>query len=119
VEVGTVGGTALVDDIAPGGGGNNAPSSNPTDLTYFNGNLYFFANDGTHGNQLWKTNGTAGGTVAVTNIHAGGNGLSNSGQLTVVGSTLFFVANDGLGDLTQLWKTDGTTNNTVMVTNNP
>jgi ELWxxDGT repeat protein len=112
---GTVAGTQLVDDINPNGNSNNE-GADPTDLTYFNGDLYFFATDGTHGTQLWKTDGTQNGTVAVTNINASSGGLSNDGQLTAVGNTLYFVANDGLGDLTQLWKTDGTTGGTAMVT---
>src|SRR5262249_21905522 len=74
----------------------------------------FTANDGTDGVQLWKSDGTAAGTVMVTAINP--NGDSNPAYLTNVNGTLFFSANDGT-DGVQLWKSDGTTTGTVMVTN--
>jgi len=55
-----------VKDIDPGRG-----ASNPFDLTNADGTLYFFANNGdTDGGgdplwQLWKSDGTAAGTVMV------------------------------------------------------
>ncbi len=39
--------------------------SNPKYLTNINNNLYFFANDGINGNELWKSNGTEDGTKIV------------------------------------------------------
>ena len=41
---------------------NVSGSSNPTDLVVVNDVLYFKANDGVNGVELWKTDGTAGGT---------------------------------------------------------
>jgi ELWxxDGT repeat protein len=49
----------MVTDVLPGQKGWN-----PTNLTDVNGVLYFDANDGS-GNALWKTDGTAAGTVKV------------------------------------------------------
>ena len=43
-------------------------------LTNVNGTLYFDANDGTHGDELWKTDGTAAGTVMVKDIDPGSDG---------------------------------------------
>ena len=43
--------------------------SSPSYLTNVNGTLFFFANDGTHGDQLWESNGTAAGTVMVKDIN--------------------------------------------------
>ena len=78
-----------------------------------NGAIYFAANDGTHGNELWKSDGTPGGTVMVKDINPGTLG-SNPTSLTVVGSTLFFAATDGVHG-PELWKSDGTAAGTVMV----
>ncbi len=40
-------------------------------LTNVNGTLFFGAYDGTNGNELWKSDGTAAGTVLVKDIYAG------------------------------------------------
>src|SRR5258708_39002902 len=45
--------------------------SNPHNLVSVNGELYFAANDGSHGNQLWKTDGTAEGTVMLPELNLG------------------------------------------------
>src|SRR4051794_359485 len=70
-----------------------------------NGALYFRATDATHHTQLWKSDGTASGTVMLTNIHPS-VGL-NPTNLTAVGNTLYFSASDGVHGF-QLWKSDGT-----------
>ena len=62
------------------------------------GTLFFAANDGTNGYELWKSDGTAAGTVLVKDIYPGGYARhysSNPANLTNVGGTLFFSANDG------------------------
>src|SRR5947209_20204980 len=56
----------MVADIAP-----NSASSNPNNLTNVNGELYFSANDGTHGTELWKSDGTTAGTTLVADINPG------------------------------------------------
>ena len=74
--------------------------------------IYFEATDGTNGRELWKSDGTAAGTVMVKDINTGGD--SGPGDLTTLGSTLYFEANDGTSGY-ELWKSDGTTAGTVMV----
>jgi ELWxxDGT repeat protein len=119
---GTRSGTSLFDSVNPG-----PASSTPDHLTVVNGTLFFTADDGTHGRELWKTNGTTAGTLLVKDINPGPqdsiplyptiyrNGWPYSaGQLTAVGSELFFSADDGVHG-TQLWKSDGTATGTVLV----
>ena len=75
--------------------------------------LYFRADDGTNGDELWKSDGTAAGTVMVKDINSG-SGRVIPPILTAIGNTLYFRANDGTnGD--ELWKSDGTAAGTVMV----
>jgi ELWxxDGT repeat protein len=122
---GTAAGTALVKDIYPGttnetfhgyyGHGHIKVinSSNPGNLVNVNGTLYFGANDGTHGTELWKSDGTSNGTVLVADIQPG-SGSSSPADLTAMSGTLFFRANDGSHGW-ELWKSDGTATGTVLV----
>src|SRR5260221_8609651 len=103
----TPGHTVLVADLNPGPG-----DSNPTDLTVFNGQVYFAANDGTHGTQLWKSNGAT--AVMVTGAPINPTGDANIGNLTVVGAKLFFTGNDGTHG-GQLWVTDGATATQLII----
>ncbi len=86
-----------------------------------NGEMFFAASDPTHGVQLWESNGTAAGTIRLTDGNDKNDGIYPS-DLTAVGGTLYFSANDGLaafggvGDGDQLWKSDGTAAGTTMVT---
>jgi ELWxxDGT repeat protein len=98
----------LVKDIVAIG----APSK-PRDFTGAAGVVYFTADDGAHGRELWKTDGTEAGTVLVRDICAG-TCSSAPAELTAVDDTVFFVADDGVAG-TELWKSDGTTDGTVLV----
>jgi ELWxxDGT repeat protein len=91
----------LLLDINPGAG-----SSNPARMLVIGSEAYFTANDGTHGNALWKTDGTAAGTVMVADL--------TPWNLTNVNGELFFSVDNGPNDQ-QLWKSDGTTAGTVML----
>ena len=67
---GTAAGTVLVRDINPGSGSSFgiATSSN---LTNVNGTLYFHANDGTNGDELWKSEGFGSSAILVKDIAVG------------------------------------------------
>lgn len=105
----------MVKDIYSSG------DSNPDFLTNVNGVLYFVAYDAAHGRELWKSDGTAAGTVMVKDINPGsGNGITTSSGVYYyfanVNGVLYFTATDGTNGR-ELWKSDGTEAGTVMVSN--
>ena len=75
--------------------------------------LFFAASDGASGAELWKSDGTAAGTVLVKDIHPGSMG-SVPYQLTVFGDAVYFTATDGTTGR-ELWKSDGTAAGTQRV----
>lgn len=113
---GTAGTTFLVKDIEAGAG-----SSNPSNITQMflvsNWIIVFTATTTSAGTELWRSDGTAAGTVLVKDIVAG-SGSSNPTSL-IKGSvggvdTVYFVATTAT-EGTELWRTDSTTAGTVLV----
>src|SRR5437867_7382248 len=83
-------------------------SSNPSELVDVNGTLFFSAYVGS-GYELWKSDGTAAGTVLVKDFSPDSDGRRPS-QLVNANGTLFF-ADRGYG----LWKSDGTAAGTALI----
>lgn len=76
------------------------------------GFLYFTADDGLHGRELWRSDGTAEGTELVSDI-CPGPCTSLPVDLTVFGNLIGFRATDGVhGE--EVWVTDGTREGTRM-----
>ena len=99
---------AMVKDIYPG-----ADSSYPLSLVNVNGTIYFEANDGTSGAELWKSDGTESGTVLVKDIYPGAESSYPSSLVNVDG-IIYFNAGEGTHGF-ELWKSDGTESGTVLV----
>ena len=68
VTDGTPSGTGLFLEINPSTAANLAAGSSPNDLFVYDGYLFFSADDGTNGRELWRTDGTAVGTTMVADI---------------------------------------------------
>jgi len=98
----------LLKDINPG-----------EEWCYFNspkivGNkMYFSANNGTHGYELWVTDGTEAGTYMIKDIYPGSEG-SNAGRFEAYNGKVYFAASDNIHGH-ELWETDGTEAGTQLV----
>ncbi|KAA6438990.1 DNRLRE domain-containing protein [Dyadobacter flavalbus] len=100
------GGTHAVTELA-------RPGSMPLGFTQVNGVSYFTADDGIHGRELWKTDGSAAGTMLVSDIVSGANS-SYPEQITNVNGTAYFVTGKG-SQVHSLWKSNGTQTTTIKV----
>ncbi len=107
---GTLSGTYQVGEIFGLGSGF------PSELTDLNGVLLLSANNGSHGLELFRSDGIS--TVMLKDINpflgVGRDRGSNPTFLTRVNSQVFFSANDDVNGY-ELWKSDGTELGTVMV----
>jgi uncharacterized repeat protein (TIGR01451 family) len=113
---GTEAGTTLVKDITTPNFFVDA--AGPSKLTNVSGTLFFEAFAPDKGRELWKSDGTEGGTVLVRDVNPG-SGNSDIKNLTNFNGSLFFnyldfnAANGTFNN--QLWRSDGTESGTVVV----
>jgi ELWxxDGT repeat protein len=101
----------LLKDVHPG-----SETSTPRKLTVLDDALIFFADDGIHGHELWRTDGTAEGTALLIDLNPG----AASGPVELWQSDFvfdgfyYFEGNDGVRG-PALWRTDGTAEGTTFV----
>ena len=116
VSDGTEVGTLLVKDIKPGNDDYFGPDniSGPNDFLEVDGKLFFTANDGVNGQELWVSDGTEAGTLLVEDITPGNNKYFGPFGFLEVDGKLFFAANDGATGR-ELWVSDGTEAGTLLV----
>jgi trimeric autotransporter adhesin len=103
-------GTALLKDI------NTTTSfvgSDPSNFCLAGNSVFFSANDGINGSELWKTDGTNAGTVMVKDIKVGSSG-SSPDNLIYFNNFVYFMATDAT-NARSLWRSDGTTAGTTLV----
>lgn len=107
---GTRRGTRLVRDIRPGRQGAAIGYPDLEDDGFrpidFRRRVYFTADDGLHGGELWVSDGTARGTHLLKDIRPGRRG-SEVTELRSVGARLCFKATDGRHGY-RAWVSDGT-----------
>lgn len=124
---GTEAGTVMVKDINPGGcvrvivcaSGFDGIGSEFrfTNFENIGGTIYFIADDGVHGEVLWKSDGTEAGTRPLFDGEVSPPYTISTWpppMLTAVGEDLFFRAIYN-GSIDGIWKTDGTPEGTSLV----
>jgi ELWxxDGT repeat protein len=87
--------------------------SQPSQLVELGGRLFFVADDRRHGAEIWRSDGTAAGTVPLRDICPGPCG---AGPIFIgrTAAALYFWADDGAHGR-ELWRTDGTRPGTVLL----
>ena len=107
---GTTNGTYMVKDINTLSG-NYGSGLMITPKSTLKNTLYFSADNGTNGNELWKSDATEGGTVMVKDINPYQFG-AGIGSVISFQKKIYFTADNGINGL-ELWVTDGTNTNLI------
>jgi ELWxxDGT repeat protein len=110
-------GPYLIKDINPVQGIGSVIAPRPV-LVYTGSSpfAFFFAFDGVHGEELWRSDGTTGGTVLVKDINPGSSGSRGLGLGHPVAfdrRCYFSAARPAEGE--ELWVSDGTQAGTMLV----
>lgn len=122
---GTPQGTVLVKDVRPGAAGSLATGhSRRMGVSAAGDRLYFLADDGVHGAEVWTSDGTAAGTALLKDINPGAaNGVETHashrfGYFGEINGRIVFQAAQGPANTqgtSALWSTDGTADGTVKI----
>jgi ELWxxDGT repeat protein len=110
VSDGTTDGSTILGQFLPA---VDPQSSAIMGFTGLGSQVFFAAGDAEHGNELWKTDGSAAGTLLVKDIYSGMMG-SDPQPVATIGSALYFTADDGIHGR-ELWRSDGTQAGTTLV----
>ena len=100
----------MVADLASGS------DSTASNIASMGGNLYFVADDGVHGRELWKSDGTVDGTGMLKDVCEDCPFFlgSDIGRIFASDTKIFFVART-IDEGRELWVSDGTEQGTNMV----
>jgi ELWxxDGT repeat protein len=112
----------MVKDIAPGPEScgswayTYSAYEGPAELTAAGDLVFFFADDGVHGHELWRSDGTPEGTVMVKDLNQGDvwdSAVDFHFAMAALGDEVLLTAYDGA--VAGLWKSDGTEAGTELV----
>lgn len=114
---GSTSGTRLVKDVRLGINAGLSNTGVGNFLTQVGNKLFFFANDGVTGFELWVSDGTAGGTSLVKDINAGNSGLIVADAIEYAGKFYFLTNGSDLTSVQDegLWVSDGTALGTTLI----
>ncbi len=96
---------AILTSLAAHGNAYVPPSSNPSFLYPFNGDLYFSAFDGIHGTELWRADLETDTVEMVADVTPGPDG-GKIDRFMGIGGTLWFCRTDEANN-SELWSSDG------------
>ncbi|MBI5852082.1 MAG: hypothetical protein HZB39_13800 [Planctomycetes bacterium] len=102
---GTPGNTRLLSNVNPRRPGATLGSA-PYGLVDAAGTAYFVADDGVHGPELWKSDGTNAGTALVADLDPDPTPSLPPRVLAAIGDTVYFAADDGIHGQ-ELWRANG------------
>jgi trimeric autotransporter adhesin len=105
--------TKDINQISDSYPGNSRTYSYGSSFAVWNGVSYFSAEDGMHGRELWRSDGTGNGTYLFKDLNPG-EPASNPAEITPVNDKLIFTAYSAdHGD--EPWISDGTVAGTRMM----
>lgn len=102
---GTINGTKRIS--------TSSMQSSPKDFVPAGDKFYFLFDDGIHGGQIWRSDGTSAGSYMVKDINPNGASINSLSMVHLYGFS-YFSANDGVHG-NELWRTDGTAEGTTLV----
>jgi ELWxxDGT repeat protein len=110
---GTVAGTYLLTEATPiRAYGGICPAQIDAMAGAANGLIFLSAGESVHGQELWRSDGTPGGTFMAKDINMSGSSFPR--RFTDVDGTMFFEAD---GTCCGIWRSDGTDAGTVFLPN--
>ncbi len=111
-STGAVGNGGLIKDINTS---SFAASSSPSNFVYPGSGsyVYFEADNGVNGIELWKSDGTAANTTMVKDITSGAES-TNFSQFVTLGGKIYFSAYSSTAGV-ELWQSDGTSAGTIVL----
>ncbi len=110
---GTTAGTFLLKDILPGAAGA-MENTNFKGFVEFQGRLFFAADDGIAGTELWASDGTAAGTKLVADLAPDAGESAFPNDFLVLNNQLIFSAFSPDSGI-EIWRSDGTSAGTFLL----